>query len=163
MIKSSEGVRLSSYLDSNSIPTIGFGSIFNLDGSRVKMGDTITADQAEQLFQKDLAQHDSELNALLKPVIDKLTEGQFDALSSFAYNEGSGRLQGSTLYKLLLADPNDVTIPNQFMLWIHAGKNILEGLIIRRGKEIGLWLNIPLSEVRQRWVLLDEALKIQGL
>ncbi|HTB99872.1 MAG TPA: lysozyme [Ferruginibacter sp.] len=163
LIKSSEGCKLTAYPDSNGIQTYGWGSIYRLDGSRVQSGDTITAEQAEELFKKDLSQHDAELNSLLKPVIDKLTEGQFDALSSFAYNEGSGRLQGSTLYRMILADPNDINIPNQLMLWIHAGKAVLDGLIIRRGKEIALWKNRPLSEVRQKWELLDESLKRQGL
>jgi len=60
------------------------------------------------------------------PAVDSLvgsnvviTQENFDALVSFAYNLGSGALGGSTLLKKVKADPNDETIRDEFMKWVY--------------------------------------------
>jgi lysozyme len=80
LIKLAEGLRLTAYRDSAGVPTIGFGHC-----AGVKMGDTITEDQAEAFFQADAAP----LLELVKhlPIIEAA------ALLSFGFNCGLGALQ----------------------------------------------------------------------
>jgi hypothetical protein len=72
---------------------------------------------------------------------------------------GIGTYIGATLSHKIKADSNDIEIPNEFMKWIYAAHEVQDGLVIRRGKEIAFWLNIPLAEVRKKWALLDDVLK----
>ena len=64
---------------------------------------------------------------------------QFDALTSFTYNEGSGAFGGSTLLKKLKVNPNDPTIRDEFMRWVYGGGEILPGLVTRREAEADLY------------------------
>ena len=48
LIKKSEGFRGKSYLCPAGLPTIGFGSTFWMDGSRVKLGQEISMENAEK-------------------------------------------------------------------------------------------------------------------
>jgi GH24 family phage-related lysozyme (muramidase) len=69
-----------------------------------------------------------------------LTQGQYDALVSFTYNEGAGRLQSSTLLKDLNVG-DYVTVPNQLMAWVFGGGVKLPGLETRREAEVALFTN----------------------
>ena len=64
---------------------------------------------------------------------------QFDALTSFTYNVGSGAFGGSTLLKKLKVNPNDPTIRDEFMRWVYGGGEILPGLVTRREAEADLY------------------------
>jgi hypothetical protein len=55
-----------------------------------------------------------------------LTQGQYDALVSFIFNEGTGRLQPSTLLKDLNAE-NYAAVPAQLMVWVMGGRVKLPG------------------------------------
>ena len=79
-IKEFEGLRLEAYLDSAGVPTIGYGHT----GDDVIMGDRISEYWANHLLKADL--YDVELAVDLLGVAK--TQGQFDALVSFAYNLG---------------------------------------------------------------------------
>jgi lysozyme len=68
-----------------------------------------------------------------------LTQGQHDALVSFTYNEGAGRLQSSTLLKDLNAG-NYAAVPAEFMKWVFGGGVKLPGLVTRRRAECKLFL-----------------------
>ena len=159
-----EGDSLKAYLDVRGIPTIGRGNIFMLDGQRVKLGDTITPQEDELLFKSACAERDKQVTEAIPNVTD---QNKFNACWMFVYNEGIGRFLNSTLHKEIVANPNDIDIPNQFMRWVYGevdGKEVvLDGLVKRRGREIAMWLNIPLSEVRQKWTLLDDVLKKEEL
>jgi lysozyme len=63
-----------------------------------------------------------------------LTQGQYDALVSFPFNEGAGRLQASTLLKMLNAGNYQATA-GQFGAWVYGGGVKLPGLVIRRAAE----------------------------
>jgi lysozyme len=77
------------------VPTIGYGSTRNLSGNRITMDDEpVSRDIAEQLVQMELRHVDAAISTLIKV---SLTQNQFDALASFTFNLGSGRLQSSTL------------------------------------------------------------------
>jgi hypothetical protein len=54
LVEQFEGIFLKAYQDSVGVWTIGWGRILYDDGSRVKMGDNCTREQADQWLQEDL-------------------------------------------------------------------------------------------------------------
>ena len=60
------------------------------------------------------------------------TEGQFDALVSFAYNVGIGRLRRSTLLRVIREGGSRSAIRREFKKWVFAGGRKLRGLELRR-------------------------------
>ena len=132
-----EGLVLDAYLCPAKIPTIGYGNTFYEDGSKVKMGDKITKERAIELFENVLENNfASQVKRLIK---SRVTNNQFSALVSFAYNVGVGNLKRSTLLKLVNSNPNDPAIRNQFIRWNRAGGKILLGLTRRRESEADLY------------------------
>lgn len=130
LIKAHEGLRLDAYLCPAGVPTIGYGHTYN-----VKMGDRVTAEQAERLLIGDLITAETEVN---RYGFD-LTQNQFDALVSFVFNVGVGNFRRSTLLKRLKANPNDPDIANQFKRWVYGGGKVLPGLVRRRNEEAKLY------------------------
>jgi lysozyme len=130
LIKDFEGCKFSAYLDSVSIPTIGYGHIGN-----VKMGDTITQEQADQMLQEDVALKVKGVNELVKV---KVTQAQFDALVSFSYNLGLNNLKKSTLLRRINAGEAD-QCGDEFLRWNKAGGVELAGLTRHRQAERDLF------------------------
>ncbi len=133
LVQGYEGLRLTAYRDSVGVLTIGYGHT----GADVKQGMTITRDEAERLLRDDL--HDAE-TAVEKAVRVPMTQGQFDALVSFVFNLGAGRLQTSTLLRKL-NDRNYIGAADEFPRWNKAGGEVLAGLTARRGAERALFLS----------------------
>lgn len=69
-----------------------------------------------------------------------ITQNQFDALVSFTFNLGSGKLESSTLLKKL-NQGNIADAANEFDRWVYADGKKLNGLIARRAAEKELFLN----------------------
>lgn len=135
-IKAWEGFRPEAYLCPSGVLTIGYGHT----GSDVKPGDTINHAQADELFEKDIARFERELqDAMAADNINTLTQGQYDALLSFAYNVGMSKLRSSTLWRKVKANPFDPTIGTEFCKWVHSGKNVLPGLVKRRREEANIY------------------------
>jgi lysozyme len=137
LIKEFEGLSLKPYKCQANINTIGYGSTYYENGTRVQMSDApITKQRAEQLLQHTADRFASKVfNLLKKPV----TQNQFNALVSFAFNVGSGALASSTLLKLVNVNPNDITIKSEFLRWNKAGGKPIQGLTNRRIKESALY------------------------
>lgn len=136
LIKSFEGCKLKAYQCSAMKWTIGYGNTFYEDGKPVKMGDAITQEKAEKLFELISADFSSKVAKL---VPSHITPNQFGALTSFAYNCGVVNLQKSTLLKKVNANPNDPTIMAEFLKWNKAGGKVLAGLTRRREAEANLY------------------------
>jgi lysozyme len=136
-----EGCVLHAYPDSAGIWTIGIGSTMYKDGSRVKKGDVITKEKAVELLRWEVENKSKSVAAFVLGV--PLTQHQFDALVSFAYNCGIGALQQSTLLKKVKANPNDPTIREEFARWnkIHREGKVVPslGLTKRRLREWQLY------------------------
>jgi lysozyme len=132
-----EGLKLTAYLCPAKVWTIGYGNTFYEDGTKVKQGDKITKERADQLFINITNKNFSE--PLLKLIKVKLNENQFSALVCFAYNVGIGALAKSTLLRKVNANPNDLTIRNEFLKWNKAGGKVLNGLTKRRESEANLY------------------------
>lgn len=127
------------YLDENDppVPTVGWGSTHWENGAPVKMSDSaITQDRADSLFKSQLASFVHGVNQVVTAI---LTQNQFDALVSFAYNCGVPSLASSTLLRRVNANPSDQTIRDAFMMWnkVSSGGHLIEspGLSYRRTKE----------------------------
>jgi hypothetical protein len=69
----------------------------------------------------------------------KANQNQFDALVSFAYNVGIGALSSSTMLKKIKSG-NMVGAADEFLRWVNAGGEVLEGLVNRRKDERALFL-----------------------
>jgi len=138
LVKDFEGLRLNAYKCSAGVPTIGYGSTFYPDKSNVKMGDVLRdKEEAEVLLINTLVDFDIYVSKYTKSV--NLTQYQFDALVSFAFNCGLGNLSKSTLLKKVLTNPNDKDIALEFAKWNKAGGKVLQGLVKRRQKEAELY------------------------
>ena len=131
LIKKWEGFRAKAYLCPAGVPTIGYGNTFYPDGRKVKLGDTISHEEAERLLKITLNQFAKEVDKLVKV---QVTDNQFSALVSLAYNIGIGAFSGSTLLRLLNQGNYD-KVSAQFDRWNRAGGEISLGLINRRNEE----------------------------
>lgn len=130
LVKASEGLRLTAYRDSAGILTIGYGST-----GGIKPGQTITQAEAEEMLVDDL---DEAAEGVRKLVTVPLTQGQFDALVSFTFNLGFGRLRDSTLLRLLNQRKYGEAAA-QFKFWVMAAGETLPGLVKRRAAERALF------------------------
>lgn len=118
-----EGLRLKAYVDVAGVPTIGYGHTYN-----VRMGDRISAWYAKDLLTEDIAYFEEKVKAL--GVVK--TEGQLDALVSFAFNLGVNRLAQSTLLKVIREGGSKSQIKCEFKRWVYADGKKLKGLEKRR-------------------------------
>lgn len=134
LIKASEGCRLIAYQDDRGIWTIGWGHT----GPEVHKGLVWSQSQADAAFLADVNSHAKGVQALAP----SLTQGQLDALTSFAYNVGLHDLKGSTLLKLHNAGLY-LEAAMEFPKWVHSGTHIDRGLVIRRAKEKLMYLGEP--------------------
>ncbi|EGB6345358.1 lysozyme [Salmonella enterica] len=140
LIKQFEGCSLTAYPDpgTGGDPwSIGYGWTHPVDGKPVKRGMTIDQVTADRLLKTGLVGYETDV---LKVVRVKLTQGQFDALVSFAYNVGSRALSTSTLLKKLNA--GDIKgAADEFLRWNKAGGKVMLGLTNRRKAERDVFLS----------------------
>lgn len=137
LIKQFEGLRLTAYQDSVGVWTIGYGWTQPVDGKPIRPGMTIKEETAERLLRTGLVGYESDVSKLVKV---KLTQGQFDALVSFAYNLGARALSTSTLLQKLNAG-DYAGAADEFPRWNKAGGKVLAGLTRRREAERALFLS----------------------
>jgi len=134
-----EGLKLSPYLCSAKVPTIGYGSTRYENGQKVTLNDKpITKERAIELFKNTLIQFERDVDAF---ATDRINQNQFNALVSFAYNLGSTALKNSTLLKKVNANPNDKSIALEFNKWVNAGGRRLQGLVNRRADEVKMYFS----------------------
>jgi lysozyme len=138
IIRKFEGLKLTAYLCPANVWTVGYGSTFYENGSKVQQGDKITLDRADKLLLEMVKRFEISVKGLVKSSIN---DNQLGALTSFAFNVGVGALSKSTLLKKVNANPNDPTIRNEFMRWTKAGGKVLKGLVTRREAEANLYFS----------------------
>ncbi|KKZ17247.1 muraminidase [Serratia marcescens] len=137
LIKRFEGLRLNAYQDSVGIWTIGYGWTQPVDGKKVGPGMQIDQATADRLLKCGVVQYEQGVNQLVKV---RITQGQFDALVSFAYNLGLRSLSTSTLLQKL-NDGDKQGAADQFGRWVNAGGKRLDGLVARRAAEREMFLS----------------------
>ena len=139
LIKNFEGLKLKPYLCSAGVPTIGYGNTFYETGKKVTLNDPqITEKRAEELLAHLLVSFEKYVDSYCR---DDISQNQFDALVSFAYNLGPNSLKASTLLKKVNANPTDPTIKAEFLKWTKAGGRVLKGLVLRREAEAALYFS----------------------
>ena len=136
LIKKFEGCKLKAYKCPANVWTIGFGNTFYEDGTKVKEGDVITQERADELFDVIISDFVRMTDALVK---SDVTENNFSALVSFTFNVGTGNLRKSTLLRKVNANPKDPSIPAEFRKWTKANNVVFKGLVRRREAEAKLY------------------------
>lgn len=139
LIKQFEGFSKVPYLDSVKIPTIGYGTTYYMDGTRVTMNDPpISEAMASNLLSQKLRLEFLPGLHRLFSNSSKINSNQYAALLSFAYNEGLGNLGRSTLAgKVIAGDYQGAS--DEFPKWDMAGGQHLNGLKNRRLAEQVIW------------------------
>ena len=133
LITEFEGFSSKPYLCPAKVPTIGYGSTFYKDGSKVTMNDKpISKYLAFEMF-KTIA--DKFTIGVLKCVKKEINQNMLNSLVSLSYNIGISNFMNSTLLKKVNANPNDKTIFAEFCKWNKVGKKEIAGLTKRRNKE----------------------------
>lgn len=140
LVKRFEGKRLNAYKDPVGIVTIGYGYTNRAGfGPGVKMGDTWTEQQAEDMLREGLERFAAKIQPHFtrKPNAD-----QFGAFVSLAYNIGIGGFIKSTALKRWNA--GDIAGAAEAVTWWNkAGGKVLRGLVRRRDAEARLILGQP--------------------
>jgi|DEB0MinimDraft_3_1074331.scaffolds.fasta_scaffold01751_5 lysozyme len=125
--------------------TVGFGHLIRYGAcrpeDRKKFG-TLTLKQGLDLLHSDLREYS---DAIRDSVSVPLTQNQFDALVSFAYNNGVGAWLSSTLRRKINAKAPAWEIRSEFSKWVNAGTppRPLPGLVRRRKAEADLFYQMP--------------------
>lgn len=91
----------------------------------------LTKDEAKKLMNWHIQKAAAEVDRLVKVPI---TSNQKTALTSFAFNFGSGALATSTLLRKLNSGDKSGAAA-EFDRWIHGSGQVLPGLVDRRKKE----------------------------
>jgi len=144
LIHSFESLKLKSYPDPGSKDgkpvTNGWGTTRDENGGPIPLGAVWTREKADRLFARDLRDVEVGVNVLLRG--QPATQGQFDALVSFAYNVGldmnnNGKAEGlgdSTLLRRHLAG-DYAAAKAQFAAWNKNDGKVMPGLTRRRAAE----------------------------
>lgn len=148
LIKEFEGCRLSAYRDSVGVVTIGWGttnSDYDITGTKIYMGMTITQKQADEWLEKSV--NNKYVPKVMKyDSIYHWNQNQLDALTSFAYNIGS-------IDQLVNYGKRSVLeIPNKMLLYNKAGGKVLAGLTRRREAEKKLFETPYTKQYTEGWI-----------
>jgi lysozyme len=140
-------VNIDPYLDPIQIWTIGWGHAIRQNGRFLRgtpdraaafalYPGGITKNQAEGLLAADLMDVGRDVQPLVTVL---LSDNEFAALVSFAFNLGINNLKSSTLLREL-NEGDRVAASDQFGRWVLAGGVKMEGLVRRRRAERDLFL-----------------------
>jgi GH24 family phage-related lysozyme (muramidase) len=131
LIKAFESCRLKAYMPTpDDVPTIGWGHT-----KGVQMGDTCTQEEADAWLLEDVAGFE---DAVRSSVRVPITQNQFDALVSLAYNIGAGAFRSSTLLRKLNAGDHEGAA-RELPRWDKQAGKPLAGLTRRRAAERALF------------------------
>ena len=140
LIKRFEGCRLTAYPDPGTggdTWTIGYGWTGKGDGKPIRPGMKIDEATADRLLRTGVVSFDQAVSKMLKVTV---TQNQYDALVSLAYNIGTRALSTSTLMKKLNA--GDVKgAADEFLRWNRSGGKVMPGLTNRRKAEREVFLS----------------------
>ena len=141
IIKAFEGLELEAYIDAVGVVTIGWGTTLYADGRPVKMGDTVSAEQAEHLLVESIVREYAPGVFKALPMAHGFSPRQQAALISFTYNVGVEALNSSTLRQRLLAGEHPTQVIRQELpRWRFGDKGeSLAGLVRRRAAEVTLF------------------------
>lgn len=138
-IKAREGYRPQAYKLANDVYTLGYGLTYIPRlGRRVRAGDATTVSQAESDLKDFIeTQVRTGLNKALGNT--KISQSGYDALTSYCFNRSVGLFKGTVLYQLVIRNPLDDKIREQFKIDWGTNQTYKDSLIARRGLEANLY------------------------
>jgi lysozyme len=149
LIKHHEGVRFRPYRCPARLHTVGVGHVMYPDQAKIPTDQRgayplrpednrqFTKDEVDGILRSDLQRFERGVGQLI-PV--RLTQGQFDACVSFAFNVGLGTLQRSTFRQKVIRGEKDAAIAS-LLQYCKAGGKVLRGLENRRKDEAALFIS----------------------
>lgn len=131
LVQHFEGCRLQPYICPAGHPTIGWGHLI-LPREHFT---SISQGEADALLELDMGRIAASVADL---VTVPLTERQFGALVSFAFNLGVGNFRASTLRRVVNRGEHSA-VPAQFKRWVYVNGVRSRGLVRRREAEAALY------------------------
>lgn len=132
-----EGEILKVYKDPIGLPTLGVGHLVTKDEKKDwPVGKKITKAQSRAFLRQDLARFESAVN---NTVTVPITQNQFDALVSLAFNIGESAFKRSSVLRNL-NNRKFQAAADSFLAWNKAGGKTLHGLTRRRNTERSVFL-----------------------
>jgi lysozyme len=132
LIKGFESFSPILYLCPAQVWSVGFGHV-------VKPGEVfdlpLSPESGEIILLRDVSVAERAISRLIHV---PLSQNQWDAITSFVFNLGSGALQASMLRQVINRGDLDEA-PTQIRRWVYAGGRKLKGLIARREIEARLF------------------------
>lgn len=136
LIKQFEGFRSAAYRDAVGVWTIGYGHTSMAGKPAVTPSLKISRDEASEILRKDIEMFSKGVSGELRVSV---SDAQFSALVSFAYNVGLGNFRTSSV--LAAVNRRDFAmVPRRLSLWNKAGGQVLPGLVKRRAAEAALFM-----------------------
>ena len=139
LIKEFEGLRLKAYLCSAGVLTIGWGHTSSAGEPAVRPGMTISRAEAIEIFNRDIQEFAEGVERLIK--VD-ITENQFGACVSLAFNIGIGAFSKSSVLRFVNKRRFD-DAADAFLLFNKERRNgkkvVSAGLVRRRAAEAALF------------------------
>ena len=149
MISHHEGVRSKPYRCPARLWTVGVGHVLYPGQAKLPMDQregfalrpednrAFSKDEVDGILRSDLQRFERGVVQLI-PVA--LTQGQFDACVSFAFNVGLGTLQRSTFRQKVIRGEKEAAVAS-LLQYCKAGGKVLRGLENRRKDEAALFLS----------------------
>lgn len=134
-IKNYEKWMRCAYIDAVGKLTIGYGHLVK-PGDGYNKNSCITEDEGLKLLKKDLT---TASNCIANAVRVPLSDNQFGALVSWAFNVGCSAAKTSTLVTKLNAGGDADEVCKQLRRWNKGGGKVLAGLVRRRNDECTLY------------------------
>lgn len=131
LVQEFEGCRLDAYRCPAGIPTIGYGAT----GPDIRMGMVWTQEQAEARLAEDVQRF---ADAVERALTVDVSDNEFAAMVSLAFNIGAAAFRKSTLLRLV-NDGHFEAAAQQFERWNRAGGRVMAGLTRRRQAERALF------------------------
>ena len=132
-----EGFSSKPYICPAGYPTIGYGTVYKPDGTKVTMQDApISRELANDWLMREL-EHNYMAGVLKASPVLITNEKALAAITDFAYNLGVARYRASTLKRRV--DAQDWSgACEELAKWNKGGGKVLPGLVKRRQAEIDL-------------------------
>jgi lysozyme len=134
LCKKFEGLYLKPYFCPAGVPTIGYGTVWKPDGTKVTMEDQPITEVEAELWLIQQLQRECVPEAVKKTPGLIGNEEALGAIADFIYNLGAARYKNSTLRRRL-NEQDWEEAHHEIRRWVRANGRVLRGLQLRREAE----------------------------
>jgi lysozyme len=136
LLRNFEGFRARAYQDVGGVWTVGYGHTGRAHPPEVTQTTVMTEPEARALLVREA----EDFASRIRPFISRtISDDQFSALVSFAYNVGVANFRKSSVLVAVNAG-DDAGVARRLGLWVKAGGKSWPGLVRRRAAEAALYL-----------------------